>query len=71
VKIDLVVAQETKQRIKIAQLNRTIRQMQNEITRLRRNDNYIPNPRISVPKQISNPPQDQRLRFENDDSQQK
>jgi hypothetical protein len=42
-------AQETKQRIKIAQMNRTIRQMQNEITILRRNKNYIPNPRMMVP----------------------
>jgi hypothetical protein len=36
VKIDPVVAQETKQRIKITQMNRTIKQMQNEIIRLRR-----------------------------------
>jgi hypothetical protein len=42
VKTDHVASQETKQRIEIAQMNRTIRQMQNEITRLRRNDNYIP-----------------------------
>jgi hypothetical protein len=58
VKTDPVAAQETKQRIEIAQMNRTIRQMQNEITRLRRNDNYIPNPRMSVQEQRRNPPQE-------------
>jgi hypothetical protein len=36
VKVDPVAAQETKQIIEIAQMNRTIRKMQNEITRLRR-----------------------------------
>jgi hypothetical protein len=71
VKTDPVAAQETKQRIEIAQMNRTIRQMQNEITRLRRNDNYIPNPRMSVPEQRRNPPQEKRVRFENVDNQQR
>jgi hypothetical protein len=56
VKVDPVAAQETKQRIEIAQMNRTIKQMQNEITRLRRGDNYMPNPRMSIPEQRRNPP---------------
>jgi hypothetical protein len=36
VKVDLVAAQETKQRIEIAQMNRTIGHMKNEIIKLRR-----------------------------------
>jgi len=48
VKVDLVAAQEIKQRIEIAQMNRTIKQMQNEITKLRRGDNYMENPRILI-----------------------
>jgi hypothetical protein len=71
VKMDLVAAQEMKQRMEIAQMNRTIRQMQNEITRLRRNDNYMPNMRMSVPEQRRNPTQEQRMRFENVDNQQR
>jgi hypothetical protein len=38
VRNDLVVAQETRQKIEIAQMRRTIRQMQNEITRLKRDE---------------------------------
>jgi hypothetical protein len=34
------------QRIEIAEMNRTIRKMKNEITRLRRGDNYVANPRM-------------------------
>jgi hypothetical protein len=41
-------AQETNQRIEIAQMNRTIRKMKNEITRLRRGDNYVENSRMLV-----------------------
>ena len=41
VKVDLFAAQETKHIIEIAQINRTINKMQNEITRLRRGDNYV------------------------------
>jgi len=50
VKIDPVESQETKQRIEIAQMNRIVRKMKNEITRMRSNDSYIPNPRMSVSK---------------------
>jgi hypothetical protein len=57
IKVDPVAAQETKKRIEIAQMNRTIKQMQNEITRLRRGDNYVANPRMPIPEQRSNPPQ--------------
>jgi hypothetical protein len=65
VKVDPVATQETKQRIEIAQMNRTIRKMQNEITRLRRVDNYVANPRMSVQEQRGNPPQEFKVRFEN------
>jgi hypothetical protein len=71
VKVDPVAAQETKQRIEIAQMNRTIKQMQNEITRLRRGDNYMPNPRIPIPEQRRNPPPENRVRFENTDNPQR
>jgi hypothetical protein len=37
-----VATQETKQRIEISQMNRTIQQMQNELTRLRRVGNLPP-----------------------------
>jgi hypothetical protein len=50
VKVDPVATQETKQRIEILQMNRTIKKMQNEITRLRREYNYVENPRIPVPE---------------------
>jgi hypothetical protein len=65
------VAQETKQRIEIAQMNRTIKKMQNEITRLRRGDNYVENLRMSVPEKRRNPPQENRVRFENMDNPQR
>jgi hypothetical protein len=65
VKVDPATTQETKQRIEIVQMNRTIKQMQNEITRLRRGDNYMPNPRIPIPEQRRNPPPENRVRFEN------
>jgi hypothetical protein len=71
VKVDPVAAQETKQRIEIAQMNRTIKQMQNEITRLRRGDNYVENLRMSVPEKRRNPPQENRVRFENMDNPQR
>ena len=45
--------------------------MQNEITILRRNDNYAPNMRMSVQEKRRNPPQEQRVRFENVDNQQR
>jgi len=71
VKVDPMVAQETKKRIEIAQMNRTIKQMQNEITRLRRGDNYVVNPRIPIPEQRRNPPQENRVRFEKMDNPQR
>jgi hypothetical protein len=71
VKTDPVASQEMKQRIEIAQMNITIRQMQNEITRLRRNDNYVLNPRMSAPEQRRNSAPEQRMRFENVDNQQR
>jgi hypothetical protein len=71
VKVDPVVVQETKKRIEIAQMNRTIKQMQNEITRLRRGDNYMPNPRMLIPEQRRNPPPENRVRFENIDDPQR
>jgi hypothetical protein len=52
-------------------MNRTIRKMRNEITILRRNDNYAPNMRMSVQEKRRNPPQEQRVRFENVDNQQR
>jgi len=45
---DLELVQETKQRMDIVQMNRTIRKMKNEITRLNRNDNYNHNPIMIV-----------------------
>jgi hypothetical protein len=63
VKIDPMAAQETKKNIEIAQMNRTIKQMQNEITILRRGDNYMPNPRIPIPEQRRNPPPENRVGF--------
>jgi hypothetical protein len=51
VKNDPTTTQEMKQRMEIAQMNRTIRQMQNELTRLRRDENFVPtnqNPRIPI-----------------------
>jgi hypothetical protein len=42
--------QETREEKKIAQMWRTIRQMQNEITRLKRSENWIsPNPNMRAP----------------------
>jgi len=57
--------------MEIAQMNITIRQMQNKITRLRRNENFIPNSRMSVPRQRRNSAQEQRPRIENVDNQQR
>jgi hypothetical protein len=71
VKVDLVAVQETKQRIEIAQMHRTIRQMQNKITRLTRADNYMLNPRMLIPKKRRNPPPENRVRFENIDDPQR
>jgi hypothetical protein len=70
VKVDPVARQETKQRIEIAQMNRTIKKMQNEITKLRRGDNYVENPRIPIIEQRSNPPQENIVRLENMDNPQ-
>ena len=66
-----MVAQETKQRIKIAQMNITIKKIHNEISKLRRWDNYMENTRMSVLKQRQNPPQENRVRFENMDNPQR
>ena len=52
-------------------MNRTIKQMQNEITRLRRGDNYMPNPRIPILEKRRNPPLENRVRFKNMDNPQR
>jgi len=52
-------------------MNRTIKQMKNEITILRRGDNYMENPRIPIPYQRRNPPQENRVRFENTNNTQR
>jgi hypothetical protein len=65
VKVDPVATQETKKRIEIVEMNRSIKQMHNEITRLRRGDNYVENPRMLVPEKRRNPPHENRVRFEN------
>jgi hypothetical protein len=45
--------------------------MNNEITRLRRGDNYMPNPRMLIPEQRRNPPLENRVRFKNTDDPQR
>ena len=70
VKVYPKVVKETKKRIEIAQMNRTIKQMKNKITRLIRRDNYIPKPRIPIPEQRRNPPPENRMRFEDIDNPQ-
>jgi hypothetical protein len=65
VKVYLVATQETKQRIEIAQMNRTTRKMQNEIIRLRRGDNHVENQIILIQEKRRNPPQENIVRFEN------
>jgi hypothetical protein len=52
-------------------MNRTIKKMKNEITILRRGDSYVENPRMLILKQISNPPQKNRVRFESTDNPQR
>jgi hypothetical protein len=42
VRNDPTPTQETKQRVEIVQMNRTIRQMKNELTRFRRVENFVP-----------------------------
>jgi hypothetical protein len=71
VKVYPLVAEETKQRIEIEQMNRTIKQMQKEINRMRRGYNYIPNSRIPIPEQRRNPPPENRVKFENTDDPQR
>jgi hypothetical protein len=44
--------------------------MKNEITILRRGDNYMPNPGISILEKRRKPPQENRVRFENTYNQQ-
>jgi hypothetical protein len=57
VRNDPGASQETRQKIEMAQMSRTIRQMQNEITRLKRGENLIPpNPNMRAPLH------DQRIR---------
>jgi hypothetical protein len=65
VKFDPAKAQKKKHIIEIAQMNRTIKQMKNETTRLKRGDNYMPNQKMSIPKQRRNPPPENRVKFEN------
>jgi hypothetical protein len=55
--------QEMKKIIEIAQMNRTIKQIHNDINRLRRGDNYMPNPRIPIPEKRRNLPPENRVRF--------
>jgi hypothetical protein len=57
--------------MEIAQMNKTIRKMQNEIIRLRRNENFMPDSRMSVPEQRRNHAQEQRTRIENTNDQQR
>jgi hypothetical protein len=71
VKVDPMAAQETKKRIEITHMNRTIKKMQNEITILRRGYNYVENPRMPIPKKRKNPPQENRVRFENTNNPQR
>jgi hypothetical protein len=52
-------------------MNKIIKQMKNKITRLRRRDNYIPNPRMPIPEQRRNPPQENRVSFENTNNPQR
>jgi hypothetical protein len=66
-----VVAQETKKIIEIALVNRTIKQMKNEIKSIRRGDNYVENTRMSVPEKRRNPPQENRVTFEKTDNPQR
>jgi hypothetical protein len=69
VKVDPITTQETKKRIEIAQMNITIKKIQNEITKLRKGGNYVANLGISIQEQRRNPPQENKLRFENTDNQ--
>jgi hypothetical protein len=39
--------------------------MHNDISRIRRGDNYMPNPRMPILKQRRNPPPENRVRFKN------
>jgi hypothetical protein len=71
VKVYPIAAHETKQRIEISQMNRTIRKMKNEITRLRRGGNYVENRIMSVQEKRMNPPQENKVRFEKTDNQQR
>jgi hypothetical protein len=72
VKIDPVAAQETKQKIEIAQMNRTIRQMQNEIIRLRRNENFMLDSRMSSSRtKKKSCSRTKRTRIENTNDQQR
>jgi hypothetical protein len=47
--------------MEIAQMNQTIQKIQNEITRLRRNGNFILNPRMPIEENRRNPIQEQRI----------
>jgi hypothetical protein len=71
VKVDPIAAQETKKRIEIAQTNKTIKQMKNEISTLRRGDNYVANLRMLIPEKRSNHPQENRVSFEDIDNLQR
>jgi hypothetical protein len=58
------MTRETKQRLEIAQMNRTIQQMQNELTRLWRAKNVVPmdqNPRVPTQEQRKIPNQEKRV----------
>jgi len=61
---DPYISQETRKVMEIYQMNRTIRQIQNEKTRLRRGENLSPtnkNPRILSQKQRRNPIHENRI----------
>jgi hypothetical protein len=63
VRNDPTTTQETKQRLEVAQMNRIIQQMQNELTRLRISENFVlvdQNPRVPSQEQRRIPNQEQR-----------
>jgi hypothetical protein len=71
VKVDPVAAHETKKIIEIAQMNRTIEKIQNEIRRLRMGDNYVENTRMPTLEKRRNPQQENRVSFEKIDGPQR
>jgi hypothetical protein len=62
VRNDPATMQKMRQRMEIVQMNRTIRQMKNELTRLRRGENFVLNSRILSQEQRRNPILEKRVR---------